>query len=350
MSFLKNQFLNVIEWNETDENEIFWMWKNQEIKKGSRLIIRPGQDAIFLHNGKIEGTFQDEGTYEIETEILPFLTTLSSFKFGFNAPLRAEVLFVNQKEFLIRWGTKNPIMIQAEGIKGGLPIRSFGTFTVKVDDYVTLIERIAGVKSSFKVEDVKERVVSILDPLLMKWISKEGKDMFNLQANAIEIAKGVKTDLSNELKEIGLVATDFTISTFSYPEKIQEMIEKTASHAMVDDLNTYRQVSMIDALSNESSSGMSDMLQSGVGMAMGVEMMRQMNSAMSVNNPTPTQTAVNHSLACPTCQAPISNQHKFCSECGTKIEHSLNKEKFCSECGEKISVGAKFCGNCGHKC
>ena len=94
------------------------MWKNQEIKKGSRLIIRPGQDAIFLHNGKIEGTFQDEGTYEIETEILPFLTTLSSFKFGFNAPLRAEVLFVNQKEFLIRWGTKNPIMIPAKELEG----------------------------------------------------------------------------------------------------------------------------------------------------------------------------------------------------------------------------------------
>ena len=37
---------------------LFWKWKNREIKKNSRLIIRPGeQDAIFMHNGKVEGVF-----------------------------------------------------------------------------------------------------------------------------------------------------------------------------------------------------------------------------------------------------------------------------------------------------
>ena len=41
-------------------------------QKGSRLIIRPGQDAVFLNNGKIEGIFQDEGDYDIESEIIPF--------------------------------------------------------------------------------------------------------------------------------------------------------------------------------------------------------------------------------------------------------------------------------------
>ena len=38
----------------------------------------------------------------------------------------------------------------------------------------------------------KLRITSILDQLLMKWISKEGKDMFNLQANAFDIAKGIQ--------------------------------------------------------------------------------------------------------------------------------------------------------------
>ena len=32
MGLFKNQFLNVIEWNETREDVIFWMWKNNEIK------------------------------------------------------------------------------------------------------------------------------------------------------------------------------------------------------------------------------------------------------------------------------------------------------------------------------
>ncbi len=55
MGLFSNQFLDVIEWNETRNDVIFWKWKNSEIKKNSRLIIRPGQDAIFLYNGKVEG-------------------------------------------------------------------------------------------------------------------------------------------------------------------------------------------------------------------------------------------------------------------------------------------------------
>ena len=48
MAFFRNQFANVVEWEEFRDDMIFWKWNNREIKKGSRLIIRPGQDAIFL--------------------------------------------------------------------------------------------------------------------------------------------------------------------------------------------------------------------------------------------------------------------------------------------------------------
>ena len=48
MGFITNQLANVVEWNDQKEGQLFWKWQNQEIKKGSKLIIRPGQDAIFL--------------------------------------------------------------------------------------------------------------------------------------------------------------------------------------------------------------------------------------------------------------------------------------------------------------
>ena len=97
MGFFSRQFANVVEWQEFRDDMIFYKWSNNEIKKGSRLIIRPGQDAIFLYNGKIEGIFKDEGDYDIESQIIPFLSTLKGFKFGFNSGIRAEVLFVNAR-------------------------------------------------------------------------------------------------------------------------------------------------------------------------------------------------------------------------------------------------------------
>lgn len=134
MSFFRNQLANVVEWEEFRDDMIFYKWNNREIKKGSRLIIRPGQDAVFLNNGRVEGVFQDDGDYDIESEIIPFLSTLKGFKFGFNSGMRAEVLFVNTKEFTVRWGTKQAINIPAAGMPGGMPIRANGTFNFKVQE------------------------------------------------------------------------------------------------------------------------------------------------------------------------------------------------------------------------
>lgn len=47
MGLFKNQLANVVEWEEYRDDVIFYKWNNSEIKKGSCLIIRPGQDAIF---------------------------------------------------------------------------------------------------------------------------------------------------------------------------------------------------------------------------------------------------------------------------------------------------------------
>ena len=90
MGLFGGQFANVVEWEEYRDDVIFWKWQNREIKKGSRLIIHQGQDAIFLYNGKVEGIFTDEGSFDIESDIIPFLSTLKGFKFGFNSGLRAE--------------------------------------------------------------------------------------------------------------------------------------------------------------------------------------------------------------------------------------------------------------------
>ncbi len=103
---LFNQFADVVEWQETRDDVIFWKWNEDEIKKGSRLVIRPGQDAIFMYNGRVEGVFTDEGSFDIASDIIPFLSSLKGFKFGFNSGIRAEVLFINTKEFTVKWGTK----------------------------------------------------------------------------------------------------------------------------------------------------------------------------------------------------------------------------------------------------
>lgn len=47
MGLFKSQLANVVEWEEYRDDVIFYKWNNSEIKKGSRLIIRPGRMLFF---------------------------------------------------------------------------------------------------------------------------------------------------------------------------------------------------------------------------------------------------------------------------------------------------------------
>ncbi|WP_308786945.1 SPFH domain-containing protein [Planomicrobium stackebrandtii] len=330
MGFFSSQFADVVEWEEFREDMIFWKWTNNEVKKGSRLIIRPGQDAIFINNGKVEGIFEDEGEYDIESEIVPFLSTLKGFRFGFNSGMRVEVLFVNTKEFTVKWGTQNPINIPAPQLPGGMPIRANGTFQFKVSDYVGLIDKIAGVRNSYVVDDVKIRITAILDQLLMRWITKEGKDMFNLQANAHEIGQGIQDDLNMQLMDDGMKVTGFQVMSFNYPKEIQDMINKSASHGMVGDVAKYQQMSVADAMGKSSGSNTaSDM----AGMMMGMNIAKEMMDDQKESSAGSQENTAGAGSGDSAAQSDGSEK---------------TVPKFCPNCGQK-NEGAKFCPNCGQK-
>ena len=339
---IKTQLLDVVEWQDMDDNTIFYKWTNIELKKGSRLILRPAQDAIFLYQGRIEGIFTEEGQYDIESQIIPFLSTLFGFKFGFNSGLRAEVLFINTREFTVRWGTQNAINLPVQGLPGGMPIRAYGIYTCKVSDYNVLIEKVAGVQKTFTIDDVKARLSGSADQLLMKWIVKEGKDMFNLQANAYDIGKGIASDLAAEFEQFGMTCTGFQIQSVSYPDNVREMQEKAAGQSMIGNLNTYTTVAMADGMANGNGSGnmAGTMASMQVGMMYGQQMVNQMQQNQGMAGaPAPAVPSFNEA---PQAEAPVqeapaqeapANYPKFCPNCGTKTEGW----KFCPNCGTKLA-------------
>ena len=214
-----------------------------------------------------------------------------------------------------------------------MPVRAFGNFAFKISDYVCLIDKVAGIKQMYTVDDVKQRVVAVLDQLLMKWISKEGKDMFNLQANAFEISSGIREDLDMQMIKIGLTITDFNISSFSYPEEVQKMQNKAASQSMVGDMNKSAQMALADNMSTGQSSNIGvDMMNMQMGLQMGRQMMDSMNSMSSA----PQSTGAAQSST-------SGSAPKFCPECGSP--KPADADGWTCSCGQENK--GNFCANCG---
>lgn len=162
-------------------------------------------------------------------------------------------------------------------------------------------------------------MLSVVDQLLMKWISREGKDIFNLQANAAEISGGICTDLDMQMQLLGIGITGFQIQSVSYPEEVQEMQKKAAAQSMMGDLGRYQQMAMADALTKPGGNAAGQTAASMAGMQMGMMMGHQMAEQMA------GQTKQGQSAA-------AGAGPKFCPNCGT----SVNGAKFCSNCGQKL--------------
>src|SRR6266511_3581033 len=132
---IKGEFVDIIEWLDTTQDTLVYRFERyaNEIKFGAKLVVREGQSAVFVNQGQIADVFRP-GTYTLETQNLPVLSTLQGWKYGFSSPFKAEVYFASTRLFTdLKWGTRNPIMMRDVEF-GPLRLRAFGTYVVRVGD------------------------------------------------------------------------------------------------------------------------------------------------------------------------------------------------------------------------
>lgn len=316
---------DTIEWEEFRDDVLFYKWPKTEIKKGAKLIIRTGQKAIFYANGAVEGVFETPGEYDVASQIVPFLSTLKGiFDLRGDSGMRAEVYFVNSKELLLPWGTRQRIMIPTPEVPGGIPVGCNGNLIITFRDYQVFIEKVAGIKDTFALEDVSERIMGELNPIVAEAILGGQtcigvNALIGLQQNSRTISKKIGEELDQELFAIGLGVADFSIQNFNYPEEVQRMAEKAAGQAFVGDVNKYATIAMADGMEKGEGGNMAAM---GAQMAMGMQMASQMAGAMNGQQAQPAQAAQPAPAApagdrfCPKCRKMVNG--KFCPDCGTE--------------------------------
>ena len=79
---LRNEIVDIIEWVDDSRHTLVWRFPRyqNEIKNGARLIVRPGQVAILVKDGKLADIFEP-GHHKLATKNLPILRTLMGWRF-----------------------------------------------------------------------------------------------------------------------------------------------------------------------------------------------------------------------------------------------------------------------------
>ncbi len=277
---LSNEFIDIIEWLDYTDDTIchrFERYQN-EIKNNAKLIVREGQTAVFVNEGRLADVFEP-GTYTLNTQNLPILTTLKGWKYGFDSPFKAEVYFVNTHLFTDeKWGTKNPITLNDERF-GLVEIRAFGTYAFRISDPGIFIKDIVGTDNNFTNFEINEHLKSLIATRFTDTVGEANLPIELYAANTSELSETCKEVMQPEFQSVGISLEKFFIENVSMPEDLKkEIFEYSRIDKLdLDKLTKFKTAKAIEAAAtNEGGTA-----GAGMGMGMGFVLAQQMGGMMS---------------------------------------------------------------------
>ena len=273
---IRGEFIDIIEWLDSTPDTLLYRFDRygNEIKYGAKLVVRESQVAVFVNEGEIADVYTP-GTYTLETQNMPILTTLKGWKYGFHSPFKAEVYFANTRQVTDRkWGTKNPVMLRDPEF-GPIRLRAFGNYALRVKDPADLIRQVAGTDSRFTSDEITEQLKNIIITRFSDLLGESAIPAIDLASQYDELSAMVHKKIESEFTEYGLELTKFLVENISFPPEVEQAIDKRSSMGVIGNLDRYMQYQSANAMESaaENPGGTAG---EGIGLGMGFAMANQM--------------------------------------------------------------------------
>lgn len=281
---ISNQLRSVIEWKDADPDLLIWRWNgsNDELKNASKLIINPGQAAIFVYEGQVKAVHDYPGMFELKTANLPFWTSLTKIMQGFTSEHKANIYFVRITEFLNqKWGTKAPVKYNDPVYKFPVGLRAFGNFSFHITDPRKFFTEICSNAEVVPISSIRNVIVDRIMLPLTDVLASSGFSYAEVDSKRLELSKQLSELVAPEFLPLGFEMSDFRIENTDFDEKTQERIDKISdkmadAHAINamgninnQGLNAYATIEKLNAM-NAAANNPNGL--AGVGMGMGAGM------------------------------------------------------------------------------
>ncbi|MCD5362536.1 SPFH domain-containing protein [Chromobacterium aquaticum] len=280
MSFIKKQFIDILEWQEQEDGVLAWRYPMQdnEIQYGGSLTVRESQAAVFINEGKIADVFEP-GMYKLTTQTLPVLTYLKNWDKLFESPFKSDVHFFSTRLQLGRkWGTAQPLTIRDQDF-GMVRLRAFGVYSYRVADPRLFFTEVSGTRDSYTRDELEQQLRNQVVATMSSVLGGSGVPFLDMAGNQGLMADKIREALVPVFQRLGLALDSFAVENISLPEELQKAIDKRIAMGMAGDLNQYTRYQAAESipLAAQNEGGIAGL---GAGLAAGVGVGQLMGQAM----------------------------------------------------------------------
>lgn len=313
--FFKNQLRSVIEWSDPDPETLFERWteNGDEIKNASKLIVGPGQGCIFVYQGKVEGTFEEEGTYDLKTANIPFWTTVKNVLYGGASYDKIGIWYYRKADMLNkRWGTPSPITYTDPQYRFPVGLGVFGNFSFRITRPTEFFRKVVAGEHWYPVREIQNVLLSRITQPMSDYLANAAFGYTEIDKHRNEIAafslnavRDIFADLGFELLDLRIEGTNFDEATRGRIGRIADMsAEAQALKELGIDYEKHQQLqAMRDMAKNEGQGN------AGMQFGMGMEMAKMFSGMMGAGNETAAQPA--GASAAPPADDPIQKLEKL---------------------------------------
>lgn len=195
---------------------IVWKQPEEEFDENCRLVVMPGEEAIFIRDGAIIQVFSN-GSYTLNSKVYPFFQRLIRKIRGTRNVYECAIYFVRKSDSReMLWGTQTPIQVQDNVYKIRTNAKARGAYRFQIEDSALFLQKIVGAKVNCQIqEDLNDYFRNEFQGKIKSAISRRlnamQRTLIGVDAYMEEIAMQLKPEISQLMKPYGLNCTGFSI-------------------------------------------------------------------------------------------------------------------------------------------
>ena len=275
--FMKGQLIEIIEWTDDSRDTLSYRFpdEDKEIKRGAQLIVRESQAAQFVYLGQYGDLF-GPGKHRLTTDVIPVLTKLQGWKYGFETPFKADVYYVTTRLFTGNtWGTSNPVMVRDQDF-GIVRLRAFGTYDFRIVNVSRFLKEVAGTDDHFRLDEFTGAMRSRLVSVFSEALATSKIPALDVATRYGELGEALLPLINPGLKEkYGLEMGSFVLENVSVPPEVEQAIDKRSGMAAVGNLNDFVKYQMAQGFEKGGAGAGGIGAEMAVGMATAQQMLNQ---------------------------------------------------------------------------